>query len=322
MQHRVGLRKGLELLGIDRYRVPPDGYGPAVHPHGVVGEVDRQLEKLLASEEEIPCVALGLERDEVVADEAQHEFLTHPPGQHPPCVGLGPRYVDEMREGGIGTEAAHHAANHVQVVVVDHHRARARVLIHRLDDCIGEGRVHNPVPVLERSAFRDRDVRRVRQIPQLVLDEPDDRVRDHRVVPFEAVVIEVEQLYSLLGGPLGDTIVDEDALGCLESDRPVPVRARRADPYAVGQMGCERAQRRDETARAPLLHELAIRLDGELDRTSVGGDDPASVTLVRSEHHWTYCARSGQPPTHHCDKCSTTWYDPVRAGHPRQVPRV
>jgi hypothetical protein len=34
-----------------------------------------------------------------------------------------------------------------------------------------------------------------------------------------------------------------------------------------------------------LLHTITVGIDGELDRTPVGSDDPAFPTLVRSRYH-------------------------------------
>ena len=164
---------------------------------------------------------MSLDEDPVVDLVADHR------GQHAPGVRLAPRDVDEVVQEGVRARAADQAGQRVQVVVVDHH--------HRLLDALDllehgprQVLVDGVVAELERLGLVAADVRRVGQIPQVVLDEPQHRVGDDVV---EAVV----------GLGVGGDELD-----------PVLVAVRARAPGTAGRRGARRRRRpRRSSPRRP-----------------------------------------------------------------------
>ena len=125
-----------------------------------------------------------MEADDVVRQETRVDLLADPRRQHPPGVRLRPGDVDEVVQEHVRARAAHEVGQRVEVVVVDHHDR----LVHALELLHHRPRevlVDDVVAELERLDLLAADVRRVGQIPQVVLDEPQHRVGEHVV---EAVV--------------------------------------------------------------------------------------------------------------------------------------
>jgi hypothetical protein len=125
-----------------------------------------------------------VEADDVVRQQPPVDPLAHPPREDPPAVRLRPGDVHEVVEEGVRARLADPRRARVQVVVVKHDQ-RLGVVLDGVEHGRGDVRVHRLVPVFERVRLLLADVRRVGEVPQVVLDEPQDRVRDHVV---EAVV--------------------------------------------------------------------------------------------------------------------------------------
>ena len=125
-----------------------------------------------------------MKADDVVRQQTRVDLLADPRGQHPPGVRLRPRDVDEVVQEHVRSRAAHEVGQRVQVVVVDHHH-RLLDALELLDHGPREVLVDDVVAELERLDLLAADVRRVGQVPQVVLDEPQHRVGEHVV---EAVV--------------------------------------------------------------------------------------------------------------------------------------
>ena len=125
-----------------------------------------------------------MEADDVVREQAREDLLADPRGQHPPGVGLRPGDVDEVVQEDVRAGFADEVGERVEVVVVDHHD-RLGDALELLDDRAGEVLVDDVVAELEGLDLLAADVRRVREIPQVVLDEPQHRVGEDVV---EAVV--------------------------------------------------------------------------------------------------------------------------------------
>ena len=118
------------------------------------------------------------------AKQAREDLLANPRGQHPPGVRLRPGDVDEVVQEHIRAGFAHEVRERVEVVVVNHHDGLGDAL-ELLHDRPREILVDDVVAELERLDLLAADVRRVRQVPEVVLDEPQHRVGEDVV---EAVV--------------------------------------------------------------------------------------------------------------------------------------
>jgi hypothetical protein len=92
--------------------------------------------------------------------------------------------VDEVVQKRVRPRAAHEVGQRVQVIVMDHHHRLLHAL-ELLDHGSREVLVDGVVAELEGLDLLATDVRRVGQIPEVVLDEPQHRVREHVV---EAVI--------------------------------------------------------------------------------------------------------------------------------------
>src|ERR671931_265832 len=85
-------------------------------------------------------------------------------------------------EQRIGNALADEARHEVEVIVV-HEDRRLSVCLELLGDRVGEALVHARVALLPGVLQRDVDRRRVGQLPEVVLEEPEDGVRDDVVEP-------------------------------------------------------------------------------------------------------------------------------------------
>ena len=112
------------------------------------------------------------------------------------------------------------------------------------------------------------DVGRVGEVPEVVLDEPEDRVGDHVVEAVVGVGVAADHQHPVLDP------VDRE-LGrpaALLGDGDVLVGHRRGDPERVA-VGDEAGERGDQAAAAALHRPLAALVSLELRRTAVGDDD-------------------------------------------------
>ncbi len=94
---------------------------------------------------------------------------------------MRPRYVDEEVQERVDARRAHHVRDEVEVVVVHHHDRPRRATGHRFGDRVGETPVHLDVPVVPGVDVGARDVRRRAVVPEVVLDEPQQRIGDHGI---------------------------------------------------------------------------------------------------------------------------------------------
>jgi hypothetical protein len=152
--------------------------------HDAALPVDLGGDEVLAAVHEVEAVGVGVEADDVVGEQAGVELLADPRRQDAPGVRLRPRDVDEVVQERVGAGAAHELGQRVEVVVVNHHD-RIVDVGDLVDDDAGEILVDDVVAELEGFDLVAADVRRVRQVPEVVLDEPQHRVGEDVV---EAVV--------------------------------------------------------------------------------------------------------------------------------------
>ena len=182
--HLGALGVALEARSRDRQRIGPDPDVATLEADHAAVLVHVEVEQLAAAEEEVALVGAGVEGDDVVGEDPLVDVLADVAGQHAPGVGLGPGNVDEVVQEEVRPLLADVLGRQVEVVVVQHHHglfAARRLLEHGL----GEVFVHHAVALVVGLHLVAADVRRVREVPEVVLDEPEHRV-GHDVV--EAVV--------------------------------------------------------------------------------------------------------------------------------------
>ncbi len=197
-------------------------------------------------------------------------------GQHAPGVGLGPRDVDEVVQEDVGAGLAHDGRQRVEVVVVDHHD-RVLLAVDLLDDGLREVVVDGLVALLEGLDLVLADVRRVGQVPQVVLDEPQHRVGDDVVEAVVGLRVGDDEAHVELAAGRVD---DERLAVVLARLAHVALGHRRGDPDGVAVRRQAR-QRRHEAAGA--ARERAV--DVERHRPAVGDEHerrlPAPVPSER-----------------------------------------
>ena len=139
----------------------------------------------------------------------------------------------------------------------------------------GERLVHGHVPVAPRIVQRRVEVGRRAEPPEVVLQKPDGRI-GKRVV--EAVVdgLIVRDEPQPVRGPIRGLLVERSAILC--RDGPVLLGHRARDPRHV--VVCEQAaERRDDTAAAPLGHSVSALVARVGDRRAV--EDDEKLTSMR-----------------------------------------
>ncbi len=151
---------------------------------------------------------------------------------------------------------------------MEHHQ-RLAVVGDRLQHRLGDVAVDHRVALVPGVGLLLADVGRVGEVPEVVLDEPQDRVGDHVVeaVVGDGLALDQEHV-------VGDAVeLERDRLAVgLAGDGDVLVGHRRGDPEraAVGDQAGERGH---QPAAAALDHALAAGTSLELRRAAVGDDD-------------------------------------------------
>jgi len=266
----------MQSFGVDRQRIRPDQSLATVMGHGQLVVIDLQVQQSLAAGQEVDAVVGGVEADDVVAEEAVKDGVADAARQHPPGIRLGPRDVDEVMQEHVRALGAHHARQQVQVIVVDHHH-RLLDALDLGDNHVGEVLVDRDVPVVVGLDLVLADVRRVGQVPQVVLDEPQHRVGDDVV---EAVVgdrVGLDQPHVVLAAAPGRPHAQRLVAG-LGGLQRVRLGHRGGDPHqrAMGGQAGERGHQASGPARY-----LAVVL--ERDRAAVG--DEHEATLITWHGH-------------------------------------
>ena len=276
LPHPLALGDQPGRLVVDRQRIGPHPHLPVSEPHQSALEVHLQVHQVAAALQEVVPVGARVETDDVVRQQPRVDLFADPRRQHTPRVGLRPRDVDEVVQEHVRTCAAHQVREGVQVVVVDHHD-RLLGALELLDDGAREILVDDVVAELERLDLLAADVRRVGQVPQVVLDEPQHRVGEHVVEAVVGVRVADHQPHLILAA--GGGAHREGAPGVLARDLHVVLAHRRGDPdrFAVGG---EARQRRHQSAGAA----LHLSAGGKRDRPAVAHQHQRS-TLCRLAAH-------------------------------------
>ena len=229
---------------VDRQRVGADPDLAALPDDDAAVVVDLGADQLAAALQEVAPVGLRVEADDVVGEQAGVELLADPRRQHAPRVRLRPGDVDEVVQEDVRAGAAHELGQRVEVVVVDHHD-RVLDVLDLLDDGAREVLVDDVVAELERLDLVAADVRRVGEIPQVVLDEPQHRVGEDVVEAVVGLGRGLDEPHEVVAaGRRGDL---EGAAAVAVRDGGVVLAHRRGDPDQLA-VGGEAAQRRDEAA--------------------------------------------------------------------------
>ena len=139
---------------------------------------------------------------------------------------------------------------------------RVGLTLELLEHGRGEAGVDGSVPVMPRRMERAIDLRRVCELPQRMLDEPQHRVRDDVVVPIVRLLVVRDQVQAIRRAVL------RGLLERLAGAGAILVAHRARDPRHV-VVAEQAAQRGREPAAATASRPVCLEGDG----TTVGDDD-------------------------------------------------
>jgi len=260
----VRIGKAGRARDIDGYRVSTRVDDAPLHQHRLFTLVDCQSCVLLARHQEVAHVEARLEADDVAPEQAIEDCIPHLTWQHLPVLRRRPRDVDEVLDDRPVQLLANELRHEVELIVMDHDQWPSGESSCHVDDPARDLLVDLHVSVLPGPVDPAVDDRLMREVPQVVLDEPQHRVGDHRVV-----------LLVLLG--CGSCVVEPGFAadeGCvpgravLLDQRALTLGSGARDPIRRRDLG-QRQQRGDHPARAPCEAPLRTRLV----RGAVGDDD-------------------------------------------------
>ena len=264
--HALGPGEPGKAVGIDRDRIRRDADPPVAPADRAPVTVDPGVaHEARDGVQELVGVAVGLEADDVAAQQPLADRAADALGQHLPDARRRPRDVVEVEDRGVGPQLTNERGGQVQVVVLEEHD-RALHALRRLDDGLRQRPVGGPVAIAPRVDQRTVDVRAVRQRVHLVLQEPQERVR-HGLVEGAVHVarqVDVVEPQVLAGQQLVEQLAHAPGNRPLaRRDRPeremAPPQFGRGDPVAVRGGGRDPGDRRvaphlgegrDQAARA------------------------------------------------------------------------
>ena len=178
-------------------------------------------------------------------EDALVDVLAHVGREYAPGVRLGPRDVDEVVEEQVRALLADELGRDVEVVVVEHHH-RVVVALDLLEHRPREVLVDRAVALLVGHDLVAPDVGRVREVPEVMLDEPQHRVRHHVVEAVVRLRVARHELHPVVVAVQVDL---ERSAAVLFGDLGVLIRHCRGHPDGVAVMD-EPLQRGHETAAA------------------------------------------------------------------------
>ena len=268
LEHRGVVAKAVELRRVDADRTRDDARGVAAVLDRAGLPVDLRAEQPLRREQKRAAPALGVEADHVVREQPLVHGDAQLGRQRVPVVRLRPRDVDEVRRHDAGPRFPDDARREVQVVVVEEDR-RVGLALELLERRRGERLVDRHVAVAPGLVQLRPEVGRGAQTKEVVLQEPESRVRQQvvKAVVCSGIVRDEPQ-------PVGGAVLrllDERAV-LLRRHGPVLVGHRARHPRHV-VMGEQAAERRDDTAAAPLRHATPVGVTRVRDRRAVEDDE-------------------------------------------------
>ena len=276
LDHSRRVAGGFELGDVD-----PDR--PRDHTRAAVRVLDRacnrvhiRAEQRLAGSEERPAPALGVEADHVVREQPLVNRDPRLGRQRMPVVRLRPRDVDEVGSHRVWPRFPHEARSEIEVVVVEEH-LRLGLPGELVERCRGESLVDRHVTLLPRPVERGVKGRRSAKTPQIVLEEPEGRIRDDVVVGVVRLGRMRHEAKAIVGAVARG--LGERAL-VLGGKRAVLVAHRARDPGHV--MAREQAaERRDEPAAAAPCHSFAVVTAPVDDGRSIGDNEKLTPCRCR-----------------------------------------
>ena len=216
-----------------------------VDQHRALLVIDCEACVLVAGHQEVAHVEARLKADDVAAQQPLEDRVAHVARQHLPVLRRRPWDVHEMRDDRAGQLAPDHLRHQVELVVVDHDQRPLGQLMSHLDDAPRDLAIDLDVTVGPRGVDLAVDVRLLRKVPQVVLDEPQDRVRDDRVVHVVLLARGVDVVQ--LGGRATER--RDDRLALLLDHVPLGFGAHARYPVRRRDLS-ECQQRRDHAAGA------------------------------------------------------------------------
>jgi hypothetical protein len=240
---------------VDRQRVGAHPHLALAKAHDPAREVDLEVHQVAAALQEVAAVGPGMEANDVVREQSAEDLLADPRGQHPPGVRLRPGDVNEVMQERVRARAAHEIGERVEVVVVDHHDRFAHP-VELLHNGAREVFVDDVVAKLEGLDLLATDIGCVRQIPQVVLDEPQHGIREHVVETVVSLWVADHQAHLVFATARGSD--RERAAALLTRYLGVVLVHRRGDPDRFAVRG-EASERGHQPARSAL--HLAARLE-------------------------------------------------------------
>jgi hypothetical protein len=171
-----------ELPNINRDRVAPDPDGAAAVEGGLLAKVDGQPHVLLAGQQEVAHIRVGLQTDDVGREQAIHDLLAHVARQHLPVLRSRPWNMDEVLKDRIGKLATDESGNQVKVVIVREDQGTLAATACLANDLLGEELVDPTVSLVPGEVGTVVEHGGLGQVPEVVLNKPEQRVGDRVVV--------------------------------------------------------------------------------------------------------------------------------------------
>ena len=177
-QHAVREGEARRGCDLDRDRIVARVYDPAVDEHRALLVVDGEAEVLIARHQEVADVEARLKPDDVAPEQPFEDRVTHRARKHFPVLGGRPRDVHEMRDHRTRELTANQLSDQVELVVMDEDQRPFRQLVADLDHPARDLAIDLDVPVCPCAVHAAVDHWFLGQVPQVMLDEPQHRVRD------------------------------------------------------------------------------------------------------------------------------------------------
>ena len=181
-----------------------------------------------------------------------------------------------MLELHLGHAFAHHPRHQVQLVVLDQDEGRAVAGLRLTDDAVGEHPVDRHVTVPPGVAGGGVHHRLSREVPEVMLDEPEQRVADHVVVEVVGLGAGLDERHPVVGS------IRRPQMGGIAASGEVAVLlvACGRDPEGVG-LGGERRECRHQSSGAldqPFGTPQQLIRRFQHQRGPVGDDDRPHMT--------------------------------------------
>ena len=208
---------------------------------------------------EVSPPPVGVEADDVVREQPVVDSLAEPLRQDAPVVALRPWDVHEMGEQRSGADSAHDPGSEIEVVVVEEDRRRRSGCsgrgIELFDNRRRKGAIHGPVALLPGRLELAAEVRLSTETPEIVLGEPQQRIRYHVVERVVGLAVVPDQAQPKPGAVV--CLLGKGGAAGLGRHEPVLIRHRARDPDHVLRAE-QPPERGREPAGAPLRNPVPV----------------------------------------------------------------